>query len=341
MKTTEIVKVDPGEYGLDEKRADQIATAFLPTVDKMKEFIPEFERLDGEEMSEEKCRDAKALRLKFVKVRTGTAAIHKEQKADYLRAGKYCDAWKNAQLEVSTAYEDKLKAWEEYYDRIEQAKIEALQAERSALLAETDMPPTEGLGVMAEDVWNNLYAGAVAAKKARVDAEEKAEADRIKAEAAAKVEAERIRAENERLKQEQEEAARKEAERKAEQDKKDAAIEAERQKEREEAEAKRQAERAEEEAKLKAEREAKEKVEAELRAKREAEEEAARQAERAAQAELQKGDAQKMADLCNDLLLLKTKYTFESETFHDAYTRAGDFIDILIGKLTDAQEKAA
>lgn len=342
-ETTEIVKkLDPAEFGLDDVRADQIATAFFPTVEKMKEFIPEFDRLDEMEMTEEKCRDAGKLRKRFVKVRTGTATIHKGEKSGYLAAGKYCDAWKNAQLEASKVYEDKLRKWETHYELIEEAKIEALRVERAALLeADTDLPEVSGLGEMTEEVWTDLYSGAKTAKKARIEAEEKEEADRIKKEAAEKVEADRIRTENARLKQEQEAAAQKEAERKAEADKKEAEAEAERQKERDAIEAKHQAERDERDAKLRAEQKKAAEAVAELRAKQEAEEEAKRKEEAAVQAELQKGDSEKLAGLIDDLAALKTKYEFESDDYKDTYQRAGGFIDILIQKLTTQKEKAA
>jgi small subunit ribosomal protein S16 len=68
------------------------------------------------------------------------------------------------------------------------------------------------------------------------------------------------------------------------------------------------------EAKLKKEREEKEVIQRELEAKIQAELNILADAESAKQAELNKGDADKVKDLINDLKDLKTKYTFKSKS---------------------------
>lgn len=329
MEYTKIVKVDHAALGLDEARAGQITKAFLPTIDKMLEFIPEFDRLDGMEMTEEKCKAAKELRLKFVKARTETASIHKSEKADYLKAGKYCDAWKNAQGEVSEPYENQLKEWENHFELIEQAKIKELQDSREKALQDLDFPDIPlFLGKMEESVWDILLLGAKTAAEAKLDAERKLEAERvlaeekrITAEREAKENAELVIKENERLKKEADEA---EVKRREERERTDAAVKAE-------------LERA-----AKAEAELKARVEsdkAELKAKQEAEAELQRQKEAAAQAELQKGDAQKMVDLIQDLKKIKVKYSFESDEFKSSYRRVGDYLNKLIEKLPVKESK--
>lgn len=179
---------------------------------------------------------------------------------------------------------------------------------------------------MSDDSFNLFVAGIEKQYNDRIEAERKAEEERIAKEKAEAEERERFRIENERLKAEAEakekqlveERAKAEAERKAleEKAKKEKAVadaklkaeaeakekqlaeerakaEAERKaieekarKEKEEAEKKAQAERAKQDAILKAEREAKEKLEAELKAKAEAEQKAKKEAEAKAAAEL-------------------------------------------------------
>jgi hypothetical protein len=53
-------------------------------LDKMEIMEEEYNRIIKLEVSDENCKLAKELRLKFVKIRTGTAEIHKKAKAYYL-----------------------------------------------------------------------------------------------------------------------------------------------------------------------------------------------------------------------------------------------------------------
>lgn len=143
---------------------------------------------------------------------------------------------------------------------------------------------------MSDESFNLFVAGIEKQYNDRIEAERKAEEERIAKEKAEAEERERVRIENERLKAEAaakekqlaEERAKAEAERKA-------------------LEEKARKEKAAAEAKLKAEREAKEKLEAELRAKAEAEAKAKRDAEAKAAAELKaKQDAEKKAKAAPD-----------------------------------------
>lgn len=143
---------------------------------------------------------------------------------------------------------------------------------------------------MSDETFDMFFAGIEKAYNDKIEAEKKAEEERIAKEKAEAEERERIRIENERLKAEaeakekqlEEERAKAEAERKA-------------------LEEKARKEKAAAEAKLKAEREAKEKLEAELKAKAEAEQKAKREAEAKAAAELKaKQDAEKKAKAAPD-----------------------------------------
>lgn len=143
---------------------------------------------------------------------------------------------------------------------------------------------------MSDESFAIFYAGIEKQYNDRIEAERKAEEERIAKEKAEAETREQQRLENERLKAEAEakekqlaeERAKAEAERKA-------------------LEEKARKEKAAAEAKLKAEREAKEKLEAELKAKAEAEQKAKREAEAKAAAELKaKQDAEKKAKAAPD-----------------------------------------
>ena len=205
----DLMKIDAKDYGLDENKAKEVAGVFAPMLAKMVELEDEFNEVVKLEMSEDKISLAKELRLKYVKVRTGTATIHKETKAFYLQGGKFVDGWKNAQLMASQGIEEKLMSIEKHYENIEKERISKLQIERSEALMALDVEVIpENLGDMQDVVWNNFLAGTKLnydnLKKAELEAEEQ----RISKEKAEAEEQKRIREENEKLKKEAEEKDR-------------------------------------------------------------------------------------------------------------------------------------
>jgi hypothetical protein len=84
------------------------------------------------------------------------------------------------------------------------------------------------------------------------------------------------------------------------------------------------------EAELKIQRDKAEKLESEKLANQKALEDAAKSLEARLQAELNKGDADKVKDLINDLTFLKTKYTFKSKTNHKMFVSVCDYLDKLL-----------
>ena len=120
----EIVKLEAAEFGLEESKAKEISNQFKPMLDKMVELEKEANevfKMDKE--SPEAQKIAKEVRLKYVKVRTGTAEIHKQQKAFYLAAGRYIDGWKNTQLFASEGIEKRLTEYEKHKEIQEQQPI--------------------------------------------------------------------------------------------------------------------------------------------------------------------------------------------------------------------------
>lgn len=374
-----IVKIDPQEYGLEESKAKQISDMFKPMLDKMVELEREYNKVVNLDITPETCKKAKELRLQYVKVRTGTAKIHKDLKRFYLQGGRFVDGWKNAQLMASQGIEERLAAIENYYENIERERIAKLHHERAAVLEqyEVEVIP-DNLGKMEEEVWNNYLTGTKANYEARKQAERKAEEDRKERERLAALHAERrdafipvwdflpdeaknsnlglweqkkfvqvlkkaekdkaahikeqqrIREEKEKLRKEAEERERQakiEAEKRAKEEReRQAKAEAERKK-REEKERK---EREEYEAKLKAEREERTRIQRELEAKAEAEEKAKKEEADRRQAELSKGDADKVNDLIAELTNIKDKYTFKSERNKNMFLAVCVLIDKVI-----------
>jgi len=352
MNTT-IVKAE--EFGIEESKAIEIQKAFTPVITEKDALTEMYSALITKDLTPELAKEASQLRKKLVKVRTSTAKIHKAEKAFFLASGKFVDAWKNKTTASIEVMEEKLREIEEYQERIEAAEREALRVDREALLtpflAEFETV-TPNLGDMTAEMWEPYFTGKQAAHKARIEAEKKADNERIAAEEAekkeaAKIEAERkaeeekIRKENEALKKANEEAAKKAEEAEMERVKR-AKIEADK-RAKEEAERQRLAkiEADKKAAELKVIQDEKDRItkeakkreealKAELKAKEDAEDARIKTEEAQKQADLNKGDAAKVKDLILELTGIKSKYTFKSKKYQTIFNGVCQLIDKVI-----------
>lgn len=342
----EIVKLETPELLVIEKsKAEQIKATFEPMAEMLAEFEEAFNTIiieSQEGITKEVIEKARRLRIDIARVRIETEKIRKEQKEEYLRAGKAIDGVSNILKWAVADKENRLKEIENYFEIQEQKRLEELQTKRADMLsAYVEDAHERNLSGMEEDVWNAYFQTKKKEYEDRIEAERKAEENRIAREKAEAQERERIRWENERLKKEAEERERLaeiEAEKRA---KEEAARLAKEKAERHAREEKERKEREAFEAKLRAEREAREKIEreerakrekleAELRAKAEAEQKAKEAEEARIQAELSKGDAAKIKDLISDLENIKAKYSFKSAKNKKMYNDVSVLIDKVI-----------
>lgn len=196
---------------------------------------------------------ARALRLQAKNARVAVEHRRVELVADLnKRTGSINSAAREIRLKFE-ALEDKLREQEEFGERLEADRKEALRVERGEKLRALDVDPSFiTLGEMPDETWAQLLENSTIAHKAKQEAAAKAQREKIEAEnarlkreAEEKAEAAHQLAENIRLKKEAEER-----EAKAAADREEAAR---KQREIEEAAAK---ERAEAAAKLKSEQEA-------------------------------------------------------------------------------------
>lgn len=321
VKEVALVKINASDYGLEESKAKEIEALFLPMLKKMSELENEYNDILKNEINPETCQRAKDLRLSYVKIRTGTADIHKKAKEFYLNGGRFVDGWKNAQLFASGEKEKTLKAIEDHFENQEKERIEKLRTTRIELLRPyTDIEPL-ALGHMEQSVFDNYLTGVKLAHEQRIAAERKAEEDRIAREKAEAEARELQRLENIRLKKEAEEkekalAIEREKVRK-ENEEKERLAEIERKKAAKilaDQKAKADKERAELLAKAEAERIEKERLEKEIADKKAADEKIKRDAELKLQAEQKaKEKAEKAAKLAPD----KTKLLAFAQIIND------------------------
>ena len=178
VQEDQLVKINAADYGIESSKAKEIEEMFSPMLNKMKELESEYNTIINQPISQELCAQAKNLRLKYVKVRTGTAEIHKSLKDFYLKGGRFVDGWKNAQLFASQQIEESLTKIEKHYENLENERLEKLRAEREAMLRQyTEVIPL-ALGHMPQDVWDNYFKGVKIAYEAQKEAERKAEEER-------------------------------------------------------------------------------------------------------------------------------------------------------------------
>lgn len=209
---------------------------------------------------------ARQARLALKDIRVNADKTRKALKEDSLRYGKAVQGVYNVIEFLITPIEKHLEGQEKFAEIQEANRKAALKKEREIEVTpwQEFMPYGLDFGNMTDSDYNNLLNGAKLQQASKIEAEQKAEAERVEREKQEAAEREAMRIENERLKAERE-AREKEVE--AEILKAEAArIEAEKQ--------------------AKAERESREKLEAEMKAKAAAEQAAKQQAEEAAAAEL-------------------------------------------------------
>ena len=346
-KESQLLTIDAPELSVIEKsKAEQIKATFEPMAKMLSDFEESYNNLISESQSgitKEITAKAKRLRLDIGKVRIDTEKIRKEQKEEYLRAGKAIDGVSNILKWAVSDKETKLKEIEDYFEIQEQKRLDELQSKRVEELSKyVDDAHERSLSSMDEDVWEAYLSTKKQEHEDRLEAEriaeeERKERERIdvlkwkrsdeirpyynffkddgsiqlgelseedyqalllelkKAKKDHDEEQEKIQKENERLKKEREAAEAKRVEE---------------EKKRKEDEAKKEAEH---QAQLQKEREEKERLIEENR-KREESEKAAKQAE------LNKGDAEKVKDLKDELRNITVKYTFKSDKNKKMYS---------------------
>lgn len=181
--------------GIDISKAQQIKAVFDPMSESLLQFEERFnEVIEGSkgEITEELTKKARRLRIDIGKVRTSTEKIRKEQKEEYLRAGKAIDGVANILKWAVTDKENKLREIEEHFERIEIERLEKLQKEREEKLSKYVENIEEiDLSSMPEDVWNAYISIKEKEYNDRIEAEKKAEAERIENERLDRVENER------------------------------------------------------------------------------------------------------------------------------------------------------
>jgi DNA repair exonuclease SbcCD ATPase subunit len=152
---------------------------------------------------------ARAVRLELKALRVNAEKARKVAKEESLRKGKAIDGIYNALEYAIVPLERHLQEQEDYAERMEEQRLQALRSERAALLAPYGAGGGIDLASLSEEQFAGLLQDAKDLHTLRVERERKAEEERLAKAKADAEERERIRLENLRLR---EEAAKLEAE---------------------------------------------------------------------------------------------------------------------------------
>lgn len=312
-QTNKIVEVIE-QNGLELQTSNYIKEKFLPFFEQAEEWKRKAEALVVTDASQtHEMKMARTARLALKEIRVNADKTRKELKEDSLRYGKAVQGVYNVIEYLVVPIEKHLQEQEDFIAIAEAKRKSELKAIREMELhpyAEF-VPFGLNFGEMSEEDYNKTLNGAKLQLQAKIEAEQKAEEERILKEKAQEQERERVRIENERLKAEAEAKEKQLAE---ERTKAKA--------EREALEEKARKEKAVTDAKLKAEREEKEKLQAELKAKSEAEAKAIREAEAKREAELkakqEEGKSATDKDKLNDFAKMINDIAFPEVKSEDA-----------------------
>lgn len=329
--------------GLEVQTGNYIKEKFLPFFEQAEEWKLRAQALVVTDISQTAdMKMARIARLALKEIRVNADKTRKELKEDSLRYGKAVQGVYNVIEFLISHIEKHLQEQEDFaaiYEGKKRAEIKANREMELQPFAEF-VPFGLDLGAMSESDFQKTLNGAKLQLQAKIEAEQRAETERIAKEKAEAEERERVKVENEKLKAEvlarekqlAEERAKAEAERKI--------AEAKAKKEKEVAatelkvmEAKAAEAKAEAEAKLKAEKAANEKLLAEIKAKADAERKAIQAQEERDEAEKAKGDKEKMKDFISELEVLTTKFSFKSKKYSNAYKVSVRYLEKLINNL--------
>jgi hypothetical protein len=188
---SELIKAE--NYGLNEKQVKDVDLAFSEKVKERELLHQVYSEIIKKDLSIEVSREAREIRLKAVKIKSGIAAIHKTQKAFALAFGKYCDAWKNKETEPVQQMIDNLMEIEKYEERLEQQRLAELQKEREKLISPyIDDPETRDLSGMEPDVWDAFISSKKKAYEDRIAEEKRQKEERKEQERRLKVYQQRL-----------------------------------------------------------------------------------------------------------------------------------------------------
>jgi len=187
----ELIKAE--DYGLEPKKGEELTSGLKVILEERKLLIQQFEEVSKMELCEENEPIFRELRLKIRDNRTkGIEKWRKANKAFFLYGGKFVDAKGNLESDVNIGMEDFLIKGEKFSENLKKERLNKLQIDRVAQLDKYVEDAAErNLSLMEDDVWDAYLTSKKNAYNDRVEAENKAEAERLENERLDKVQRDR------------------------------------------------------------------------------------------------------------------------------------------------------
>jgi hypothetical protein len=200
------------ENEIDVNEGNQLAVKFTGFMEKMATIESEAKSIVVTDVSQkEEMKKARELRLTLKDMRVESEKVRVSLKEESLRKGKVIDALAKIVKETILPIEEYLDLQEKFAENLEKQRIEKQNADRLEKISKYADPVLYNYKEMADETFENLLQQLKDAHDAKVEAEKKAEAERIEKERLEKEEAEKNRVELARLKAEQEEREKREA----------------------------------------------------------------------------------------------------------------------------------
>ncbi len=182
---TNIVKFEESAElkAIEPSKAAQIKATFEPMVEMLEQFEAIYNQIVSESqkgVTKELCAKAKRARLDVGKIRINTGKAKDKSKESLKREDRAIMGVHNLVVWAVTDRENKLKEIENFFEIQEQKRLEALQAERVEKLSQYIEDAHErNLSDMEEDVWQAYLGAKKKEYQDRIEAEKKAEAERL------------------------------------------------------------------------------------------------------------------------------------------------------------------
>jgi hypothetical protein len=179
IESTQLEKVVT-ESGLAIQEGEEIKKSYLPFLAQLAEIQSQATKINFDSPTEIDETIARELRLKTVKIRTGSKELKDEREKGYLLRGNLEQAAYNLIEASCKITEDVFNNVEKAREIAEKKRKEQLRIDRSEKLS----PYTESvvmypLGEMSEEQFSELYAGLRTSHEMRLEAERKAEEKRL------------------------------------------------------------------------------------------------------------------------------------------------------------------
>ena len=124
------LQINPKEFGLEEKQANEIANGLKTILTEREQLIETYENVIKLEITEDSLSTFKELRLQLRDNRTkGIESWKKTNKAYFLAGGNFVQAIYNKEKAVNERMEEKLMSAEKHFENIEIERLQKLQEE--------------------------------------------------------------------------------------------------------------------------------------------------------------------------------------------------------------------